>query len=139
MYYYILIKRCCMSFSRWKFFVQKCIFSCKDFSEIYFNTIFQAIWWISRFRFQSVPGNLFFCEMFCKTFNGNGFHLFGLNIQWWSARLFCKQYSFSIQPQCCLTFQWSEPQMLPKCCLVLNSLLRNVAKWSDFKSSKVLS
>ena len=34
-----------------------------------------------------------------------------------------KQRFFSAQPQCCLTFSWSEFQMLLRCCLIQTSII----------------
>ena len=38
----------------------------------------------------------------------------------YSTRFFYKQYFFSTQPHCCLTFSWSELQMLLRCWLTLS-------------------
>ena len=37
--------------------------------------------------------------------------------------LFHKQCFFSVQPQCCLTFQWIEPQVFLRCCLLHADIL----------------
>ena len=36
---------------------------------------------------------------------------------------FCKQRFFSTQPQCCLTFSWTELQMLLRCCLMHKNII----------------
>ena len=38
-------------------------------------------------------------------------------IRTWDTSFFYKQRSFSTQPQFCLTFSWTELQMLLRCCL----------------------
>ena len=40
------------------------------------------------------------------------------NVFQYFTRFFYKQRFFSAQPQCCLTFSWTELQMLLRCCLI---------------------